>query len=225
MPDTVLVIAAHSDDEVIGMGGTLLKHRDLGDSVNVIFMTDGVSSRNNTNPEASNSSRLTACELAAKIINFDNLTQLSFPDNAMDSVPLLEIVQEVEQCINQLKPNIIYTHCSSDLNIDHQITHRATITACRPQPGFCVEKILTFEVRSATEWQATSLPPFSPNYFVNISQYKDEKIALLNCYKQELRPFPHSRSMEAIMANGQVRGAQCGMELAEAFYIERWLQK
>ena len=224
MTDTVLVIAAHSDDEAIGMGGTLLKHRDKGDSVNIIFMTDGVSSRNNIDYEALDG-RKTACDSAAKIINFDNTKQLSFPDNAMDSVPLLEIVQEVEQCINQLKPNIIYTHCSSDLNIDHQITHRATMTACRPQPGFCVEKILTFEVRSATEWQATSLPPFSPNYFVNISQYQDEKRELLDCYQQELRPFPHSRSMEAIMANGQVRGTQCGMELAEAFYIERWLQK
>lgn len=221
MNKVVLVVAAHTDDEALGCAGTIAKHISQGDQVHLLFMTDGVGSRNTEGEEASE--RLTAAQLAARILKVNSFTNLNFPDNRMDSVPLLDIVQKIESKILELKPEVIYTHHIGDLNVDHQVTHKAVMTACRPQPGFCVKEIYAFEVLSSTEWQAPGIMQFSPNFFVDISNYIHLKEQVLEAYSEEMRELPHSRSIKNSISYSGVRGNSVGFNYAEAFMLLRRL--
>ena len=220
--NSVLVIAAHPDDEALGCAGTLAKHISEGDEVNIIFMTNGLSARVNID-ETEHQIRNEGMISAMKILGVNYYQCCNFPDNKMDSIPLLTVVKEIEQVINEYQPNIVYTHFSHDLNIDHQITHQAAMTACRPIIGSSVKKIFSFEVLSSTEWQSSSAPQFKGQYIVDISKYWHKKEQVLTCYRQELRDFPHSRSMPCIEALATLRGATHGLKKAEAFQVERIL--
>lgn len=217
----ILVIVAHPDDEAIGCGGTIAKHIAAGDIVNVVFMTNGVGSRNVTDADIQN--RIMSANKSTDILEISSVTWFDLRDNEMDSAPLLSVVQSIERVIDGFQPEIIYTHHIGDLNIDHQITHKAVMTACRPQPGFCVKEIYTFEVLSSTEWQTPGYLPFIPNMFVDISEFYEKKVKALEVYKDEIRNFPHSRSMENIDSVSRYRGASIGVKRAEAFHVERVL--
>jgi N-acetylglucosamine malate deacetylase 1 len=219
MSKSILVIAAHPDDEVLGCGGTINRHVDNGDKVNVLFMSDGVTSRNikGTEQESRNQSAIEACS----ILGTQEPIFLDYPDNRMDSLALLDVVQSVETIINKKKPNVIYTHHSGDLNIDHRVTHQAVMTACRPQPNFFVNEIYSFEVLSSTEWQTQDTPPFVPNYFIDVTPYIDNKRKALTAYVSEMKPQPHSRSIENVLRLNAVRGNSVGLEYAEAFMVLR----
>jgi len=216
---TILVVAAHPDDEALGCAGTLARHVSNGDKVHIVFMSDGVTSR-----EGDKSKELSERKQAA--INFCEALSikqppifLGFPDNRMDKGAILDIVQALEKVITGISPELIYTHHFGDLNIDHQITHQAVITACRPQPNFCVKEIYSFEVLSSTEWSTNS--QFIPNYYVDISETLELKILAIKSYNAELRLFPHARSVEAIRALAVYRGTSVGLKAAESFKIER----
>jgi LmbE family N-acetylglucosaminyl deacetylase len=220
--NSVLVIAAHADDEALGCAGTIAKHIKHGDKITVVFMTDGVSSRV-TCENINEDDRKGSAEKAMKILGVSDLRQYSFPDNKMDSLPLLDIVKVIENIISEVKPSIIYTHFAHDLNIDHRVTHAAVMTACRPQPGASVKKILSFEVLSSTEWNSPSHQTFLPQYIVDITEFWDKKLAVLRCYHDEMRDFPHSRSYECVEALATLRGATHGFKKGEAFFVERIL--
>jgi|LWDU01.1.fsa_nt_gi N-acetylglucosamine malate deacetylase 1 len=219
MSKQILVVAAHPDDEVLGCAGTIARHVSDGDKVYVVFMSDGVTSR--TGVESNEVEvRKQAAKDASNILGIVQPPRfLGFPDNRMDTVALLDIVQTLEQVINEIEPEVVYTHHSGDLNIDHKITHQAVMTACRPQPGFCVKEIYSFEVLSSTEWSTNN--PFIPNYFVDISDILELKISAIKAYNSELRLFPHARSIESIEALVKYRGASVGVHAAEAFRLER----
>jgi LmbE family N-acetylglucosaminyl deacetylase len=221
--NSVLVIAAHADDESLGCAGTIAKHIAQGDNVEVIFMTNGVGARYSSSDRDA-MMRASALEQAMTVLGVKDYQCFDFPDNQMDSVPLLGIIKTIERVINKVLPNIIYTHFAHDLNIDHQITHQAVMTACRPIKGSSVKKIFSFEVLSSTEWNSPSQPAFVPQYIVNIDDFWDKKRQALQCYHEELRPFPHSRSLECIEAQAVLRGANYGFKKAEAFHIERILE-
>ena len=217
--NTVLVVAAHSDDEALGCSGTIAKHIERGDSVHLLFMTDGVASRIGSKNNAEE--RLTAAQDAAQILGVNSFTSFNFPDNKMDSIPLLDVVKEVENKITELQPEIIYTHHIGDLNIDHQITHKAVITACRPQPDFCVKEIYAFEVLSSTEWNTPGVAVFSPNVFIDITDYIDIKKQVLEVYSEEMHQPPHSRSIDNALRLNALRGNSVGVDYAEAFVLIR----
>lgn len=215
----ILIVAAHADDEALGCSGTIAKHVASGDKVHVLFMTDGVSARNLLSNEAAQ--RLKSAEKAAEILGVASMHNLSFPDNRMDTVPLLDVTQAVESKIAEIQPEIIYTHHVGDLNIDHQVTHKAVMTACRPQPDFCVKEIYAFEVLSSTEWQTPGLMPFTPNVFVDISEHIETKREVLEAYSEEMREARHSRSIDNVICHAGVRGNTVGVEYAEAFMSVR----
>ncbi|MFT6691419.1 MAG: LmbE family N-acetylglucosaminyl deacetylase [Colwellia sp.] len=146
---------------------------------------------------------------------------LDFPDNKMDTVPLLDITQSVESKITEIQPAIIYTHHVGDLNIDHQLTHKAVMTACRPQPDFCVKEIYAFEVLSSTEWQTQDLMPFIPNVFIDISEYIETIREVLKAYGEEIWKAPHSRSIDNVICHAGGRGNTVGVEYADAFMSAR----
>lgn len=216
--NTILVVAAHSDDEALGCAGTIAKHVDNGDNVFVVFMTDGVAARGSS---AGSNERYAASEAALSVLGVKKAFRFSFPDNQMDSVPLLSVVQQVETVVAEISPNIVYTHFAGDLNVDHQITHKAVMTACRPQSWCSVKEIYCFEVLSATEWSPRTSPSFIPNKVVDITAYWDQKIAALSAYKSEMRCFPHSRCLKSVEALANLRGCTHGVARAEAFYVER----
>jgi LmbE family N-acetylglucosaminyl deacetylase len=147
----------------------------------------------------------------------------------MDGLELLEIIKCIEVYISKFRPNIVFTHHGGDINIDHQIVHKAVITACRPEPGHCVKTLLFFEVPSSTEWQIQgSLSTFIPNWFVDISEPAadgnsclEKKLQALMFYKAEMRKWPHPRSLKAVEYMAKNRGSSCGVKAAEAFFLGR----
>jgi len=220
---TVLVVAAHADDEALGCGGTIARHVIEGDRVHLVVMADGVHSRLEVNP-VDLERRLMAAGRAQKILGIEEVHYLGFPDNRMDSLPLLDIVQALEPVLHQLAPQVVYTHHHGDLNIDHRITQQAVMTACRPQPGHAVKEIYGFEVMSSTEWASPQSEPFLPSFFVDITAQLETKQRALAAYAEELRPVPHSRSMEHLEALARHRGYSMGLDAAEAFVVYRLIR-
>ncbi|PTQ69961.1 PIG-L deacetylase family protein [Pseudomonas sp. GV071] len=221
--ETVLVIAAHPDDEVLGCGGTIAWHAARGDQVHVAIMAQGLFSRG-TPAEAEQAALRSACKNANAILGVASLECFDLPDNRLDSLDLLDIVQKVEALVQRHQPGVVYGHWSGDVNIDHRLLHEAVVTACRPQPGHPVHTLLFFEVASSTEWQIPhSAPAFLPNWFNDISQTLDAKLRALDAYAMEMRAWPHPRSVRAVEHLARWRGATVGVDAAEAFVLGRRL--
>jgi N-acetylglucosamine malate deacetylase 1 len=227
MSKIVAVIAAHPDDEVLGCGGTVARMASEGCLVHILLMGDGETSRVDV-PSTMDEKRLemrnASALRAGEILGCASVAQLALPDNRMDSIALLDVVKPIEAFINKYNPEVVFTHHSGDVNIDHRIVHDAVIAACRPQPDFSVRELLFFEVPSSTEWRPPSSgEPFCPNWFVDISQTLDIKLQALGAYQDELRAFPHTRSLKAAEALATWRGATVGVNAAEAFILGRKL--
>lgn len=228
MAHKVLVVAAHPDDEVLGCGGTILKHVKDGDTVHILIMAEGITSRDEVRDNIRHKGELellhTGSLNAAKRMGVANLRICSFPDNRMDHVDLLDVVKEIEKEIHAFRPDVVYTHHAGDVNIDHKITHDAVVTACRPFPGNSVTRLLFFEILSSTEWQVQNLGNvFTPNWFINISSCIDEKLEVLRCYESEMRVHPHPRSYQGVKALSAYRGITVGCDFAEAFELGRMI--
>jgi LmbE family N-acetylglucosaminyl deacetylase len=225
MNNSVAVIVAHPDDEVLGCGGSIAHFIGEGRSVHTLILADGISSRTqikNTDKTNAISSRNIAAETAHQILGTTSLTQLSLPDNRMDQLDLLDVVKLIENFIELHQPSTVLTHHAGDVNIDHRVVHDAVIAACRPQPFSSVRELLFFEIPSSTEWRPpTSGSMFLPNYFLDISDFMTVKIQALKAYKAELREFPHPRSIKAVEALAIWRGSTVGVCAAEAFILGR----
>lgn len=226
MTQSILILAAHPDDEVLGCGGTIAKLADEGVIVHVAFLADGVFSRagEQTARQLELTSRRAAAQKACEILGVKSVSFGDFPDNRMDTIPLLDITQAVETCIAKYQPEMVFTHHAGDVNIDHRRLHEAVVTACRPQHGHPVKTLLCFEVPSSTEWQLPgSAPAFTPNWFVDISATLVRKLAALEVYAEELRAWPHPRSRQGVEHLARWRGATVGVDAAEAFMLGRQL--
>ena len=226
---TILVVAAHPDDEILGCGASIAKWASLGDEVHILIMAEGATSRDNIRDADLKSDELLqlakSAQLACKIIGASAVTLLGFPDNRMDSVDRLDVIKAVEKEVDRLQPHTLVTHHSGDLNIDHRITHEAVLTACRPQPGCSVRRILSFEIPSSTDWQELGNNTFfQPNWFEDVSAYIEYKIEALKVYESEMKQWPHSRSIENVKNLSLFRGSSVGCESAEAFMLIRNIQ-
>lgn len=209
----VLVVAAHADDEVLGMGGTMARHSREGDEVTVYFMTDGVGSRGAS--KAAVAARADASTAASKVLGTKVIGNAGFPDNALDSVPLLAVVKEIERVAALVGPDLVYTHFHGDLNVDHGLTCRAVLTALRPLPDTPVIEIRAFEVLSSTEWAVAE--QFHPDTYVDVSGVVELLLEAYDCYAQEQPADPHARSRIALLHKLGARGRVVGLDSAEAF--------
>jgi len=234
----ILVIAAHPDDEVLGMGGTITKYVKNGDSVKIIIMATGIFSRRSSNNTNCNTYEVDEKILkkmskqvqnlqkdaikSSKIMGVKDIEFLNFPDNEMDKKSNLEITKKIEHVISKFKPDIVFTHSQHDVNIDHRIIYDATITATRPFSKFKVKEVISFEVPSSTEWYFPS--KFSPNMFIDINKELPTKIKALSAYKTEINNFPHPRSAEGLEVIAKRWGTVSAFNAAEAFYIVRQLK-
>ena len=221
----VLVIAAHPDDEILGCGGTAARLVREGREVHFAILGEGITSRH-LDRDAADSGQLEQlhrqAHAAAAKVGVRNVHLHHLPDNRVDTVPLLDVIKIVEDLIDRIRPEIIYTHHAGDLNVDHGIIHRAVLTATRPIAGQGVREIYAFEVPSSTEWAFQSIEPsFRPNTFVDITRSIEAKIAAMECYESEARKFPHPRSPEALRAIATRWGSVVGCAAAEAFELVR----
>lgn len=222
---TVLLVIAHTDDETIGAGGTIAKHVEAGDKVFAVSLTNGVGSRFDSDG-FDVSSRLEASANAANILGFTWLDNFDFPDNKLDSVPLLDVIKELEKIKERVRPNLVYTHSPADLNIDHRVTCEAVLVVFRPEPYQQLRELRLIEVQSATNFSHPGLTSeFRPLVFENIENFWDKKLLALSAYGDEIRPFPHSRSIRGLEALATLRGSQVGLPMAEAFDLVRIVEK
>ena len=224
----ILVVAAHPDDEVLGCGGTIARHADAGDQVQVLIVAEGATSRQHQRDREQATHELSFLAMAAQqagaILGVQGLELLDLPDNRLDSLDRLDLIKQIEERIARHQPQVVYVHHAGDVNVDHRRLHEAVVTACRPTPGQPVRRLLSFEVASSTEWQPPgSAPPFQPNWFVDITAQWPRKREALAAYASEMRPWPHARSIEALEHLARWRGAQVGVEAAEAFCLLRHL--
>ena len=234
----VLVIVAHPDDEVLGMGGTILRHVEKKDTVKVVILATGIMSRKKSGYKNNPDYDITKedkekmkkeieilrkdARRSAKILKIQDISFYDYPDNEMDSVPLLKIIKTIEKEISEFKPDLVYTHHYGDLNIDHRIVYQATITSCRPI-GNKIQKIISFEVPSSTEWNYPN--SFNPNYFVSIEPYLKKKINAMEAYTSEIKKFPHPRSSKYLETLASKWGAVLGIKSVEAFEIIRIIER
>ena len=226
MGHKILVVSAHPDDEILGVGGAILRHVAEGDSVRVMILAEGITSRGtrrDVSKDELDLSRLReASRKVAEYMGIDKLTLCGFPDNRMDGVELLDIIKRVEMEMEEFCPDTVYTHHTGDVNVDHQVTHRAVITACRSMPGATVCQLLFFETLSSTEWQVPMQGcSFLPNWYVDIHEYLARKLEALHFYETEMREYPHPRSYEGVSILAKMRGQAVGVNAAEAFMLGR----
>ena len=223
-----MVVVAHPNDEILGLGATM--HKLINEhncKVRAVILGEGITSRSNERDPEKWSEELKThrlnIETARKAIGYESVGIYDFPDNRFDTVPLLDIIKVIEKEKEDYQPEIIFTHHGGDVNIDHQRTFEAVITATRPMEHEVVKSIITFETPSGTEWIASSDPrKFSPNLFIEVSENDlNAKITGMESYEFEKRIYPHPRSPEALRILAQYRGLTIGKGFAEAFNITR----
>ena len=210
----VLVIAAHPDDELLGCGGTLIRHVDQGDEVQSIIMCEGESLRY----EGQEVCQHEATVEAAKIIGIVKTNRFDFPDQRLDNYSLVELITPIEKVIDSFRPDIVYVQFGGDINRDHALTFEAASIALRPTAD-SVKEVYTFYTVGSTELKTPG--EFNPNVWVDIEDQIERKLKAFACYKSEIRDYPHPRSLEGIRNVAAFYGNQCCLRYAEAFMLMR----
>ena len=225
----ILVVAAHPDDDVLGCGGTMAKAIATGAEVAVMFLGEGISARfpigQYESDEFHNQTRV-RMDGARKSLSVLGITDFEFGNRLcgqFDSYSLISIVKDIERKMEEFKPNILFTHNPSEVNIDHRISYEAVEVACRPTREFIATEVYTFEIPCSGSWTFDST--FKPNVFVDVSSHWDKKLTAWSCYESEGRAFPFPRSNEGLRTLAQYRGMMSNLKLAEAFRLVRMIIK
>ena len=214
MSRSVLVIAAHPDDEVLGCGGTVALHARAGDEVTAVIACEGESLRYGPGGvgQSEHSRR------AAEMLGLKESRRLGFPDQRLDTLTLLDLIAPLERAVREVRPAVVYCQFGGDANRDHELLFRAALVATRPLEPF-LEAVYAFDTASSTEWGYPR--SFVPDTWVDISTTLEQKLCAMACYESEVRPYPHPRSLEALRHRAQAWGNQCCMEAAEVFMTVR----
>lgn len=224
----VLIIVAHPDDEILGMGGTIAKWASEGAEIALLIVTDGSTSqyKDHSNLNKILERKKVETKKAADIVGISHIYYGGLPDMRLDMTAHTLVNNAIENVIDEFDPEIVYTHFDGDVNKDHQCVFQSTLVACRPVPGQKVKELYSFSVPSSTEWSPqNSKTCFNPNLYVNIEgEFAEKKYAAMAEYKTELRAFPHPRSVEALRILDQANGIQVGLSCAESFVIHRLLK-
>lgn len=218
----IMVIAAHMDDETLGLGGTIAKHVAANDEVTICIACKRA--YNHQFDSRLVEEEKSASLEAAKQLGVYDVRFLDLRDELLDE-RLLDIIIPLEKCLGLINPSVVYTHHRGDPNQDHRAVFQASLVVCRSFAAQHMERLLAYEVPSSTD----IAPPFpesafQPNYYTNIESFLDRKVQALKAYKRELREFPHPRSIEGIKVLAQKRGMEIGFKAAEAFMVirEKW---
>lgn len=222
---SLLVIAAHPDDEVLGCGATLARAAADGVKTHVKFLGEGISARFDADQYQSDEFKYQSEVRKRSAINalgHLNVREYEFGERLcgqFDTYPFLSIVKDIEEAIQCVKPDLLLTHNESEVNIDHRLTYEAVEVATRPTREFVPKKIMSFEIPCSGMWNFSAV--FKPNIFIDAEDFWDTKILAWSQYVDEAREYPFPRSNEGLTALAQYRGMQAGIKLAEAFRLER----
>ena len=221
----ILVVVAHPDDEVLGCGGTISRLTNEGVDVYIAILGEGITSRYDRRDQADKEELEALKEKSARVadaLGAKGVFHFALPDNRFDTLALLDIIKPIEELIDRLQPEKVFTHHGGDLNIDHNLTFRAVLTATRPLHSCPVKELYTFEVPSSTEWSFGKIDhAFAPNVFFDVSSFLDTKIRALELYDGEIRAFPNPRSSRLIRSMAEKWGSAVALEAAEAFHLIR----
>lgn len=220
----VVVISAHPDDEALGCGGTLLKHKSNGDDISWIIVTNVFESHGFSKERVA--SRQQEIKKVADMFGFSSVHNLNYPTMSLDSTSLNTLIPKISEVFNEIKPEVIYVMNRSDAHSDHRITFEA-VAACTKSFRYpFIKKVLMYECLSETEF-APALPEkaFIPNYFVDITSFFDQKVSIMKVYESELAEHPFPRSLKNIEALAIFRGASVGVVYAEAFQLIKYIDK
>ena len=220
----VIIISAHPDDETLGAGGTILKHKKNGDEVHWVIVTD-VFEREGFSYERV-LSRKQEIEKVSKLYSFNSVNNLGYPTMKLNDTILFELVNKISNIFQQLEPDTIYVMNRSDAHSDHRIVFDAVMSCTKSFRYPFVKKVLMYECISETEF-APILPErvFQPNYFVDISDFLNKKIEIMKIFDSELGEHPFPRSIKNIEALATYRGATIGVNYAEAFQLIKYIDK
>ena len=222
----ILVVAAHPDDDVLGCGGTIAKAISLKSKIKILFLGEGVSARfgiGNENKKIirCKKKRNIECKNSLKILGVNDYIFEERFCTQFDTYPLLNIVKSIENQISIFKPNLVFTHNPSEVNIDHRITHNAVEVATRPKKNSFIKEVYSFEIVCSGNWKFNK--NFSPTTYVDISKFMKRKLKSWEQYKNETKNFPFPRSREGLKVLAKYRGMQSYLKYAEAFKLEREL--
>lgn len=222
----VLVIAAHPDDEVLGMGGTIVKLVKEGCVVDVLIVTDGSSSQYRDSDHLAEIIEAKKLETrnCADVLGVRDIYYGGLPDMKLDCTPHVDVNQAIEKVIDKIQPDTVFTHFWGDVNMDHQNVYKSTLVTVRPVLRQVVRELYCYRVPSSTEWTPNKADTmFMPNYFVDIEQYAEQKYKAFACYSTELRDYPHPRSVQYLRETDKAAGLRVGMLAAEEFVMLRKL--
>lgn len=213
----VLVVAAHPDDELLGVGGTVARHVQAGDEVYSVIVCEGESLRYQKDV-----GQAEAIRRAAEILGVRQVFHLKFPDQRLDTYTLVDIISPLESISNEIKPNIVYCQWGGDVNRDHKILFEAAAVAFRPLDKW-IEEFLAFYTVSSTEWGYPR--NFVPDTWIDITETIHRKSEAFRAYQSEIREYPHPRSERALETAARFFGNQCTMEAAEVFMTVRRIKR
>ena len=215
----ILVVAAHPDDEILGVGATVARHVAAGDSVTSLLVADGASSRY---PDGAHQTLQACARRAAEVLGVRDIRFLGLKDQRLDAMPILEVIRAVERVVSDVAPEVVYTHHWGDLNRDHRVVSEAVLVACRPVGESYPRRLLCFETPSSSEWSTPDpQSQFAPTSFVDIGASLDVKLSAMACYPTELRPPPHPRGLDSLRSRAKYWGQLVSLDYAEPFAVVR----
>lgn len=215
----VIIFAPHNDDEVLGVGGTIVKHVTNGDEVYICEVTVG------KNKERADLIKQEALQ-AHEILGVKKTYFLDFPVVGLSTMPVIELNKKIHNVVQEVKPDIAYIPHKGDMHIDHKVVAESAMVALRPVDSPQVRAIYAYETLSETEWNIQSADNlFVPNVYVDITDTIDKKLEAMKCYQSQLYSFPHPRSLKAIESLSQLRGSTVCVNHAESFMLIREINK
>jgi len=218
MRNKILAIAPHPDDETLGCGGTLLKQKNVGDKIYWMIATN-IQNENGWPEEEVQKRQKEICKVS-EMYGFEKTFKLDFPTTMLDKISYRDLIVKMSEVIQEIKPSTVYLPNRSDVHTDHQVIFKAAISCCKNFRAPFINKILMYECLSETEFApALREYAFTPNVFVDISEYLNRKLEILKIYDSEIREPPFPRSIETVINLAQYRGSRIGKKYAEAFYL------
>lgn len=210
----MLVVAAHPDDELLGCGGTLALHARGGDQVTVVIACEGESLRYGRGMQNMDAQTIAAC----RKLGVTDIRLLGLADQRLDTMTLTDIITPLEQIVRETRPQLVYTQHGGDINRDHEVLFKALLVAVRPMESY-IEAVYSFDTASSTEWAFPRT--FVPDTWVDITETLGLKLEAMACYRSEVRPYPHPRSLTALENRAKAWGNQTCLDVAEVFMTVR----
>lgn len=219
----VIIISAHPDDETLGAGGTLLKHKANGDKVYWLIVTNVFEHQGFSKERIK--SRQMEIDKVAQEFGFEKVFKLDYPTMTLSSSSLLKLVPDVSKVFSEVEPEIIYTLNRSDAHSDHRYLSDAVMACTKSFRYPFIKKVLMYECISETEFAPAFFEKvFIPNYFVDITDFIDKKLEIMHIFESELSEPPFPRSEENIKALARFRGSSVGCHYAEAFQVVKVIE-